>query len=117
MVNLVGFIVGVILGYISDKIGYEISSDKMTASNLDALDIIAEIENKNSMLLDSLIHNFFVKSGFFVIFVMAIFLLLALLWLYGGGIDAIENLTILVTMLFTLYVCYFLLSSLVIKRT
>ena len=47
----------------------------MTASNLDPLDIIAEKENKNSKLLDSLIHNFVEKSGFFVILVMAIFLL------------------------------------------
>tara|TARA_B100000925_G_C22009436_1_gene475439 strand:+ start:3657 stop:4781 length:1125 start_codon:yes stop_codon:yes gene_type:complete len=118
IVNLVGFIVGVILGYISDKIGYEISSDKMTASNLDPLDIIAEKENKNSKLLDSLIHNFVEKSGFFVILIMAIFLLPgSIMALWGGGIDAIENLTILVTMLFTsICLIYFILSSLVIKE-
>ena len=118
IVNLVGFIVGIILGYVADKIGYEINSDKIPASSVDPLDIVAEKENNGSIVLNNLIHNFIEKTGFFVILLLALFLLPgSIMALWGAGIDAIENITVLVTILFTIIsLIYFLLSSVVIKE-
>ena len=86
IVNLVGFIVGIILGYVADKIGYEINSDKIPASSVDPLDIVAEKENNGSIVLNNLIHNFIEKTGFFVILLLALFLLPgSIMALWGGG--------------------------------
>ncbi len=103
VVNSVGFIVGVILGYVADTIGYKINTDKMPeiAATLASKDTE---EHKNQSEKDNTVaHNFIERFGFYIILAMGAFLLPgSIMALWGGGIEALEDITIWVAILLTI---------------
>lgn len=102
VVNLVGFIVGVILGYVADAIGCNLNTDKIPeiAATLDSKDI--ENHKKQSEKNNSIAHKFIEKFGFYsILAISAFFLPGSIMALWGGGIEALENITVCVTISLT----------------
>ena len=100
VVNLVGFIVGAILGYVADATGFNIKTNETpeVAATLDS-----QGEHRNQSGKDnSLAHNFIEKFGFYIILAMSAFLLPgSIMALWGGGIEALEGVTVWVAIALT----------------
>lgn len=95
IVNVVGFIVGTILGYAVDAIGFRINADTMTNK-------LTEEDREHSQIVNKVAHNFIEKFGFYIILAMAVFLAPgSIMALWGGGIDAIADLTVWVAIALT----------------
>lgn len=96
IVNLVGFFVGLIFGYVVDAIGYKINLEKPKNNGSQALK-----NHDSSISLPTI--NIIEKFGFYIILAMSVFLLPgSIMALWGGGIEALESITIWITILFTL---------------
>ncbi len=118
IVNLVGFIVGIILGYVADGIGYKIKTDGMPeiAATLDSKDTE---ENRNQSGKDNTVaHNFIERFGFYIILAISAFLLPgSIMALWGGGIEALEDITVWVAISFAIIsIIYYLVYKFNHKR-
>jgi hypothetical protein len=90
-VNLVGFILGVILGYVVDVIGFGGSMGEIPVS-------VAGEDCAQSAKGTTLASGFVNSVGFYILLAMAVFLAPgSIMALWGGGIAAIEGITVWVT--------------------
>ena len=108
IVNIIGFVVGIILGYVVDAIGYKINPDKLLESINEEHQYQSEKDNGVGQLIVD-------KYGFYVILAMCAFLVPgSIMALWGGGIKAIEDISIWVAMALTAgCIVYFLVNKLV----
>ena len=102
IVNVVGFVVGTGCGYVVDAIGI-----RKTAG--EAVDTVAEEEAEQSQA-GPVVRAFIDKAGFYIMLVMAIFLLPgSIMALWGGEIAAIEGATAWVATVLTVFsIVYYL---------
>ena len=118
VVNLVGFIVGTILGYVADAIGYKTKTDKMSevAATLDSKD--TEENTNQSEKGNTVARNFIERFGFYIILAIGAFLLPgSIMALWGGGIEAIADITVWVAISLTVIsIIYYLVYKFNYKR-
>lgn len=82
IVNAVGLTIGIIFGYLADKIGYKISPNK-----------IKENPTKENVSSDNgIVRSFIEKTGFYTILIVSLILLPgSIMALWGGGISALDD--------------------------
>ena len=86
IVNAVGFVLGSIVGYMVDGFGFRSNTDSFTEE-------ISEEQSQRSV--NFIVRGFIEVIGFYLILAMAIFLAPgSIMALWGGGIDAIADLTV-----------------------
>ena len=109
IVNVVGFVTGTILGYAADGIGFRTSSEVV-------IEEICTAPNETSTT--ALARGFIESYGFYTILAIAVFLTPgSIMALWGGGIDAIEDLTVWVaTALTVISIAYYLVYKFVLNR-
>ncbi|AHC14024.1 putative manganese transporter [Salinispira pacifica] len=104
VVNAVGLVVGVILGYVADGIGFR----KHIGEAPEPVEAEATHEHKTSSpFVNTLVEN----VGFYLLLAMAAFLLPgSIMALWGGGIAAIEGITVYVAIALTVVsIIYYLI--------
>lgn len=104
VVNVVGLIVGIILGYAVDAFGIKFGTDDVMP------DDYKQVEREHSQSVNSLAHSFIESIGYYIILAMAIFLLPgSIMALWGGGIEALDGATVWVaTALTVMCIIYYL---------
>ncbi len=110
IVNIIGFIVGVLSGYIVDAFGFRVSTNyTLEEENINECEFP---ENK------TLAQKFIENIGLYLILAFAIFLAPgSIMALWGGEIAAIADLTVWVTIAFTiLSIIYYLINKLILKE-
>jgi hypothetical protein len=110
IVNIIGFFLGLILGYAIDAFGIRVK----TANNPEKVNNEPCDESKNN----SLAHRFIKNTGFYLILAIAVFLAPgSIMALWGGSIEAIADLTVWVTIAFTLVsIVYYLVYKFILKE-
>ncbi len=88
VVNIVGFIVGTILGYVVDAIG-------IRKVSLEVKESTKELTSEDLKVSNPIAHAFIEKVGFYIMLAIAVYLLPgSIMALWGGGISAIEGMTV-----------------------
>jgi len=110
IVNAVGFVVGTILGYTVDALGYKANPDKLLKNIIDEHNYQSEKDNAFGQLIVE-------KYGFYLILAMSAFLLPgSIMALWGGGIESLESISVWVAITLTAgSVLYFLINKFVNK--
>lgn len=110
IVNVIGFVVGVILGYLADAFGFRVSTNYT----------LKEEENNQCELPEksTFAHSFIENFGLYIILAIAIFLAPgSIMALWGGGIEAIADLTGWITIAFTIIsIIYYSVNKFVLKE-
>ena len=107
IVNAVSLSIGIILGYVTDSIGYEISPSKIKKN-------ITKEDEDYIYNGNPIAKNFIEKIGFYIILAISLFLFPgSIMALWGGGIAAIEDITVWVAIALTVFsIIYYLVCKL-----
>lgn len=110
VVNIVGFVTGLVLGLIIDLSGFIVRTDTVQEKVAHQQEHSAD----NNPIARSFIENI----GFYLIIAIAIFLAPgSIMALWGGGIDAIADLTVWVTIAFTIIsIVYYFVYRYILKE-
>ena len=107
-ISIVGFIAGVILGYVLDAFGFRANFDNMQEK------VTGE---QSSQSQESTFANYIVHGGFYIIIAIAVFLAPgSIMALWGGGIDAIADVTVWVAIALTfISIIYYIANTYIYK--
>ncbi len=109
VINIIGFIVGVILGYLADAFGFRANTENKQEN---------VTENQSPQTKDTSLAGRFIENlGFYIIIAMAVFLAPgSIMALWGGSIDAIADLTFWVAVGFTVFsIIYYTVNRFIYK--
>lgn len=103
IVNVVGFVVGVSLGFAVDAFGFKASGEAVTEE-------ASADKHSHDDTASPFVKMFVEQIGFYILLAMGIFLMPgSIMALWGGGIDAIADLTVWVSTALTVFsILYFL---------
>lgn len=113
IVNAAGFVTGTILGYGVDAVGFRASAESIPNTTCDMEDHITDNTPGNTWA-----HKFIESYGFYTLLAIAAFLTPgSIMALWGGGIDAIADLSVWVAMALTiLSIVYYLVFKFALHR-